>query len=98
MVGVIWNGHPFGDFEVAEAAVNAGEGFTQDGEEGATAVLFAADGDEDFFVFGIGFDAGDVFDGLAFGVVKHDAAAPIWGHVWGLATQFRLHSDRVNRA
>ena len=60
MVGVFGHRDPFGDFEIGEAVVDFGKGIADQGEKDPAGGFATANGDEDFFVFGVGFDAGDV--------------------------------------
>jgi hypothetical protein len=76
MVGMVGHGHPFGDLEVGKAAVDLGKGIANQGEKHPPGGVATADGDEDFFVFGVGFDPGHVVDFVALAVGQHDAAAP----------------------
>lgn len=49
---------------------------SQHGKKGTAGAFFAADGDEDFLIFGVGFDAGEVVGFACVLVLEHDAAAP----------------------
>lgn len=70
-------GYPFSDVVgVGEAAVDGAEGVAEEAEEDAAGAFSAADGDIDFAIFGVGFDAGDVVGFVAFAVGEEDAAAP----------------------
>ena len=53
------------------------EGVAEDAEKEAAGFFASANGDEDFLVFGIGFDTGDVVDFFIFLVLQHYATAPV---------------------
>ena len=53
------------------------EGIANDGRKQAASAFATINGDEYLFIFGVGFDAGDVVCVGAFGVGEHDAAAPV---------------------
>ena len=88
MGGMSGDGNPFGDFEAVEAAVDFVEYVADDQQERSAGGFAIVDGDEDFFVFGIGFDAGEVVGFAAFGIFQDYATAPV-----GLVVDFFVGED-----